>query len=338
MPKHKSFDYKIQAVKYYLKNKNQVKTCEIFECSERSLMRWVKKYNEIKTIKRKDKTYISYKITKEQVKFILELVKKNRTITLKEIKEKLKEKFNDLDISIFHLHRILKDQRITLKLSRFRHEPEKRFGKEININQKLKEFYDEIKKHKLDDIICIDESSISSLQKRKYCYSPIGKRCIIKTHSQEVFKKYTSIFAISTKGIIGWKLYDKGGIDTERLYDFLEEHITSKMKNKLIILDNASSHRNQRIKDLINKNNILLYSIPYQHFTNADEQFFSILKNRLQKKEGLTYNELKINIEKSIKEIKPDIYKNIFKGSYERDKNYKMKTKKVSKKLKIYKD
>ena len=93
MPKHKSFDYKIQAVKYYLKNKNQVKTCEIFECSERSLMRWVKKYNETKTIKRKDRTFVSYKITKEQVKFILELVKKNRTITLKEIKEKLKEKF-----------------------------------------------------------------------------------------------------------------------------------------------------------------------------------------------------------------------------------------------------
>jgi len=66
MPKHKSFDYKLSAVKYYLKNKNQVKTCEIFECSERSLMRWVKKYNEIKTIKRKDRTYISYKITKEQ--------------------------------------------------------------------------------------------------------------------------------------------------------------------------------------------------------------------------------------------------------------------------------
>ena len=33
-----------------------------------------------------------------------------------------------------------------------------------------------------------------------------------KTHSQEVFKKYTGIFAISTKGVLGWKLYDKGGI------------------------------------------------------------------------------------------------------------------------------
>jgi len=63
-------------------------------------------------------------------------------------------------------------------------EPEKRFGKDININQKLKEFYDEIKKHKLEDIICIDETSISGLQKRSHCYSELGKRCVIKTQSQ----------------------------------------------------------------------------------------------------------------------------------------------------------
>ena len=31
---------------------------------------------------------------------------------------------------------------------------------------------------------------------------------------------------------------------------FLQENITSKYKNKLIIMDNASSHRNQNIKDL----------------------------------------------------------------------------------------
>ena len=62
---------------------------------------------------------------------------------------------------------------ITLKITRIRHEPEKRFGKEININQKLKEFYDEINKHKLEDIICIDETSISGLQKRHQCYTLI---------------------------------------------------------------------------------------------------------------------------------------------------------------------
>ena len=44
MPTHKSSDYKLSAVKYYLSHsKNQVQTCKIFGCSERSLMRWVNK-------------------------------------------------------------------------------------------------------------------------------------------------------------------------------------------------------------------------------------------------------------------------------------------------------
>jgi len=35
MSKHKSEDYKITAVKYYLENDtNYTKTCEIFKCSE----------------------------------------------------------------------------------------------------------------------------------------------------------------------------------------------------------------------------------------------------------------------------------------------------------------
>ena len=83
---------------------------------------------------------------------------------------------------------------------------------------------------------------------------------------KEVFKKYTGIFAISVNGVEGWDLYEKSGINTERLITFLETHITGKYKNKLIILDNASSHRNQQIKDLVNKHNNILYAVPYQHF------------------------------------------------------------------------
>ena len=45
------------------------------------------------------------------------------------------------------------DNNITLKLTRIRHEPVKRFGKDININSKIKEFYDEVKKYKIEDII-----------------------------------------------------------------------------------------------------------------------------------------------------------------------------------------
>ena len=45
--------------------------------------------------------------------------------------------------------------------------------------------------------------------------------------------------------------YEKGGINSNRLYEFLEKFITNKYSNKLIIMDNASSHRNQMIKDLV---------------------------------------------------------------------------------------
>ena len=52
-----------------------------------------------------------------------------------------------------------------------------------------------------------------------------------KTQSQEVFKKYTGVFAISVNGVMHWDLYEKGGINTDRLIEFLEHNITSKLRD-----------------------------------------------------------------------------------------------------------
>jgi len=284
MTKHKSEDYKLSAVKYFLENKDtQDNTCKIFKCSVRSLLRWTKRYKKEKEIKRHNREPISYKIKKEHIKFILEELKNNKTITIEDLLTKLKNKYSNLNITRRHISRIIKENYISLKLTKIRHEPIKRFGKDINIKEKLKDFYNEIKKYNIDDVICIDETSINSLQLRHHCYNEIGKRCTIKTNSQEVFKKYTGVFAISINGVIGYELYNKGGIDVDKLIDFLEKFIVSKYKNKIIILDNASSHRNERVKELINKSNKLIYSVPYQHYTNSIEMFFSLLKSKLQK-------------------------------------------------------
>ena len=336
--KHKSEDYKISAVEYYLvEDKSQEEACKIFKFYPRSLMRWVEKYNNDGEIKRYNKKPVAYKITKDQVKYALKEINKNKTITMDDLLSKIKSNYPSFDLSSRQLSRVVKDNNITLKITKIRHEPIKRFGKDIDINSKIKEFYDEVKKYKLDDIICIDETSIKSLQKRNHCYNEIGKRCVIKTQSQEVFKKYTGIFAISTKGVLGWDLYEKSGINTDRLYEFLEIHITSKYTNKLIILDNASSHRSDKIKELVNKNNKILYSVPYQHFTNSIENYFSMLKSRLQKLDGLTHEKLKENITNVIRGIPKEKYENIFKGAYNRDVVYiKHKTRK--RKLKNYKE
>jgi transposase len=247
MPPHKSEDYKISAVEYYLNsNKTQEEVCYIFKCSVRSLMRWVDRYENEDSIKRHNRDPISYKVKKDHVKFVLDEIKKNKTITIEILLNKLKDRFKDLELTRRHLADIIKDNNISLKLTHIRHEPNKRFGKDIDINEKLKEFYNEIKKYNIKHIICIDESSINALQKRHHCYNKVGKRCVITTQSQEVFKKYTVIFAIGYNGVLGWTLYEKGGIDSNRLKTFLEDNITSKYKNKLIILDNASSHRNDK--------------------------------------------------------------------------------------------
>ena len=335
MPHQKSIDYKETAVNYYLvEDKTQEEVCKVFNCSRRSLMRWVKQHENEGKVKGYERKPKAYKVHKEHVDFLLQEIKKNKTITIDDLLYLLKNKYPDAQLSQSHLHRIIRDNNITLKLTRIRHEPVKRFGKDIDINNNLKDFYNEIKQHNIEDIICIDETSIKSLQKRNHCYSGIGKRCVIKTQSQEVFKKYTGIFAISVNGVVGWDLYEKSGINADRMVEFLEKHITNEFKNKIIILDNASSHRNPKVKEIINQHNHLLYAVPYQHFTNSIENYFSMLKSRLQKLDGLTHTELKRNITKVIQGIPKEKYRNIVKGAYERPEKYvsKNKTRKRPKK------
>ena len=92
----------------------------------------------------------------------------------------------------------------------------------------------------------------------------------------------------------------------------------------------------EEIKELVNKHNNLLYAVPYQHFTNSIENYFSMLKSRLQKLDGLKYENLKENIQKVISEIPKEKYENIFKGAYERPEKYvpKNKTRKIKKNYK----
>ena len=61
--KYHSEDYKITAVKHYLRIKSYDKVCDIFECSKSSLIRWVKKYSEDgKIISNHNKTKVSYRL------------------------------------------------------------------------------------------------------------------------------------------------------------------------------------------------------------------------------------------------------------------------------------
>ena len=120
---HKSEDFKISAIEYYLdSNKTQEEVCNIFKCSVRSLMRQVERYENEDSIKRHNRVSISYKVKKEHVKFALDEIKKNKTITIKVLLSKLKDKFKDLELTRRHLADIIKDNNVSLKLTHIRQE------------------------------------------------------------------------------------------------------------------------------------------------------------------------------------------------------------------------
>ena len=87
---------------------------------------------------------------------------------------------------------------------------------------------------------------------------------------------------------------------------------------------------------MVNKHNNILYAVPYQHFTNSIENYFSMLKSRLQRLDGLTHEKLIKNIEKVIRDISKEKYQNIFKGAYNRTEKYVKKPSNSTRKLKNY--
>ncbi len=340
---HKSEDYKISAVKYYLNNKDNIrKTCKIFDCKKSTLQRWIQRYNTSKNLTRRNRKPVSYKITKPQVKTALELLKQNEQLTMNELEFDMKKKYPTFNITPQHLGQVIRDNNKTRKRTRHEHFPKERYKKPIEKQTELNKFYNRVKQFHMNKIICLDETSVGSALKPTYSRCELGKRCVIKTSNQFVFRKFTLLVAISNSKCVGKELYEKGGMTKERLLEFLEKYVFSNYKDHLIILDNAGSHNNELIKNAITKSgNHYLFTVPYTPISNSPiENYFNQIKTYLKKDRNVeNFQELEKNVEKAINKVKPENYKNYFEYAYKLKEGYELKRKSSTRrrKLKIYK-
>ena len=321
MSKHKSTDYKLTAVKYYLKGKSSLdNVCKIFNCSPKSLYRWVKKYKVIKTLQRQNRKSISYKITKQHLQYAISLLNKNEQITMKELSSKVKKKYKSYNITSQHLGKVVRDNNITRKRTKHKHYPKIRHKNPTNLSEDVRHFYKEVNKYPINKIICLDETAIQPTVMKEYSRCYLGKRCIVRSDDNYIFKSFTLLCAISNSKCVGYKLYEKGGTTKEGFVEFLQKNIFNKYKNHLIILDNAGSHNNDYVKQaIINSGNEYLFSVPYNPQVNAIENWFSQLKHYLKlNKKLLKYNELNKAIEKAIGKIKTSQYANYFNYAYKK--------------------
>jgi transposase len=340
---HKSEDYKISAVKYYLKNKDNIrKTCKIFDCKKSTLQRWIKRYKTSKNITRRNRKSVSYKITKPQVKSALELLKNNEQFTMNELVVDMKKKYPTFDITPQHLGQVIRDNNKTRKRTRHEHFPKERYKKPIDKATEMNNFFTEVRKFSINKIICLDETSVGSALKPTYSRCNLGKRCIIKTSNQFVFRKFTLLVAINNSKCVGKEMYEKCGMTKDRLLEFLEKYIFPKYKDHLIILDNAGSHNNELIKNAITKSgNHYLFAVPYTPRSNLPiEAYFNQIKTYLKKNRNVeNYQQLENNVNKAIGKVKPENYKNYFEYAYnlKEGMNLQRKPSTRRRKLKIYK-
>jgi transposase len=90
------------------------------------------------------------------------------------------------------------------------------------------------------------------------------------------------------------------------------------MRNKIILLDNARSHRYGKFKeDIAKSTHRLVYNIPYHPQTNPIEYINNVIKNDLKKKNISNITTLKASLQRSLKLATPNILKNCFDKAFE---------------------
>ena len=112
----------------------------------------------------------------------------------------------------------------------------------------MKIFYEKVDEFSIHKIISIDETSIHAEMTAPYSRCELGRRCVKKTTDNKVFKKFTLVSAISSKGVVGWILYENGGMTSERMVQFINKFIKGKFKTYLVVMDNGGAHKSNLVK------------------------------------------------------------------------------------------
>ena len=317
--KQHSSDYRLSAIRHYEKSGSFTETCRQFDCKRQTLKRWYNKYKSSNTLTRKNRKEGAYKVSKPFVRLALQIIKDKPDIFMKDLLTELIGEFPDMNVSRQHLGEILRDNNKTRKRLRHIHEPVTYRGKERNHKQEILDYLVKVKEHNINDIIALDETGIYAGLHTSYGRCNLGKRCSYKTTDNKVFKKYSLLIAINTKGVVGWKLYEEGAVNSDRLTEFIAESITPNYESNLVIMDNAGFHKTKEVKEEINKNNGFLYSIPYYPRSNPIENFFSKLKYYIKKKSPITHQQISKVIQDAISDMNQKDFKNYFSYAFYKD-------------------
>ena len=155
-------------------------------------------------------------------------------------------------------------------------------------------------------LIYIDETARgANASRRRRAYSPRGVTPVVEAPMVREFdKRYTLIGACNWDGFVTEACCiverehgsadtdpDRGTVDTERFEQYVEQHLVPVLgksrdgdPNSIVVMDNASIHASDRIRDLIEDAGAkLVYTAPYSPELNPIEYMFGEYKKSLKR-------------------------------------------------------
>jgi len=132
-------------------------------------------------------------------------------------------------------------------------------------------------------LIYIDESGFSEDMPRTFGYAPEGARCFGQ-HDWSAKKRTNSIGALTGGRMLTAALFDCS-INTDVFEAWIEQELLSVLPNgAVVVMDNASFHKSERIQELIESAGCLLeYLPPYSPDLNPIEHKWAQAKARRRK-------------------------------------------------------
>jgi len=121
-------------------------------------------------------------------------------------------------------------------------------------------------------IVYIDESGFAHDMPRTHGYSPKGQRCFGKNDWNN-HARTNAIGALLDSSLLTLSLFIST-INTDVFYHWVKQDLITKMpKNSVVVMDNASFHKNTKIKSILEENgHALEYLPPYSPDLNPIEK------------------------------------------------------------------
>ena len=145
-------------------------------------------------------------------------------------------------------------------------------------------------------LVYVDESGFAHDMPRTHGYSLKGKRCF-GTNDWNAHKRTNAIGALLGKVLLTVSLFALT-VNTDLFYSWIKSDLINKLpSNSVVIMDNASFHKNSKIKNILEQNGHLLeYLPPYSPDLNPIEKKWAQAKKLRQNQQCSVDNLFKDNM------------------------------------------